>query len=354
MPCIRSARLRLISGLLITITLYVVVTDTFARKYPSNYVKDWNSPRITLKEIKRCPKADGFDFPVGKPNAKGYYNAQGFTRNNHLADDWNGVRGGNSDLGDPIYAIANGIVVHAKNHHGPWGRVTRILHNAGTHKKPVYVESLYGHMRTILVKRGTIVKRGQKIGTIGNANGTWWAHLHLEIRTTINKSLGVGYSTDTTGYVNPTAYIKRHRPYWQTASYKRRMAKRAALRKQRRKERALARKNRNNIAFISSKGTVHAVVTSMFNSIENISEHILEANRSEPETILSNIEIAITIGISACESTGLSDVRETDNAMRTIIVVGTFWGPKLFSPSQPKKKYFYINLSGQKLRFRYY
>lgn len=35
--------------------------------------------------------ADAFDFPVGKPDAKSYYNAQPFTKNNHLGDDWNAV-----------------------------------------------------------------------------------------------------------------------------------------------------------------------------------------------------------------------------------------------------------------------
>jgi len=49
--------------------------------------------------------SDGFDFPIGKPNARGYYNAQKFQENNHLGDDWNGVGGGNSDLGDAIYTI---------------------------------------------------------------------------------------------------------------------------------------------------------------------------------------------------------------------------------------------------------
>jgi hypothetical protein len=46
------------------------------------------------------PICDGFDYPVGKPNGKGYYNAQKFGENTHLGEDWNGVRGGNSDLGD--------------------------------------------------------------------------------------------------------------------------------------------------------------------------------------------------------------------------------------------------------------
>jgi len=180
--------------------------------YPDNYEESSGGPSISLTLISRCPVADGLDFPVGKPNAKRYYNAQKFGRNNHLGDDWNGVGGGNSDLNDPVYAIANGIVVQSKNFHGGWGRVVRILHNVGTKNKPVYIESLYAHMRSSLLKTGALVKRGQKIGTIGNANGVYWAHLHLEIRTIINKPLGNGYSADSRGFTDPTTFISRHRP----------------------------------------------------------------------------------------------------------------------------------------------
>jgi len=72
--------------------------------------------------------ADGFDYPVGKPNAKGYYNAQGFAGTTHLGDDWNAVTGGNSDLGDPIYAVANGYVNFAEDLAGGWGNVIRVWH----------------------------------------------------------------------------------------------------------------------------------------------------------------------------------------------------------------------------------
>ncbi len=37
--------------------------------------------------------ANAFDYPVGKPDAVGYYNAQPFGKNHHLGDDWNAVTG---------------------------------------------------------------------------------------------------------------------------------------------------------------------------------------------------------------------------------------------------------------------
>jgi murein DD-endopeptidase MepM/ murein hydrolase activator NlpD len=154
-------------------------------------------------------RCDGFDFPVGKPDGKGYYNAQPFLKNNHLGDDWNAVTGGNSDLGDPIYAIANGYVVFSKDAGSGWGNVIRVMHQLND---STYVESLYAHCDTMLVQSKEGIKRGQKIATIGNANGAYYAHLHLEIRDSVEMEVGGGYSSFYTGYVDPTAFIKAHRP----------------------------------------------------------------------------------------------------------------------------------------------
>ena len=65
-----------------------------------------------------------------------------------------------------------------------WGRVILIRH---AYRDPrngqvKFIDSQYGHLRSILVSKGDRVKRGQKIGTLGNNRGMYAAHLHFEIR----------------------------------------------------------------------------------------------------------------------------------------------------------------------------
>ena len=152
--------------------------------------------------------ADGFDFPVGAPDAQGYRDAQPFGENNHSGEDWNGKNGGDTDLGDPIYAIANGWVSEAENQGGGWCNVMRIIHlNDGS-----LIESLYAHNEIMLKKKGDWVYRGEQIATIGKC-ANYYAHLHFELRTTPGLPLGNGYSSQLEGFVSPTTYIRAHRPH---------------------------------------------------------------------------------------------------------------------------------------------
>jgi len=155
--------------------------------------------------------ADGFDYPVGKPNAKGYYNAQPFGKNDYLGDDWNGVGGGNPDKGDPIFSMAHGYVTQSINFYGGWGKVVRIVHPFPSGDSLQLVESLYAHMDDMFARKGQWVHKGDTIGTIGTAEGIYLAHLHLEVRDQPNMDLGGGYSTVTRGYLDPTKFIKEHR-----------------------------------------------------------------------------------------------------------------------------------------------
>jgi murein DD-endopeptidase MepM/ murein hydrolase activator NlpD len=156
--------------------------------------------------------ADGFDFPVGKPEAEGYYKARGFRPGGHVGEDWDGVRGGDTDLGDPIYSAGDGIVVFARDVHLGWGNVVIIRHAYREGGNVKYIDALYGHLQKMLVGRGQRVSRGQQIATMGTAHGQYDAHLHFEIR----KNLEIGMSRskfqkDFNNYYDPTQFINSHR-----------------------------------------------------------------------------------------------------------------------------------------------
>jgi murein DD-endopeptidase MepM/ murein hydrolase activator NlpD len=177
--------------------------------------RDGNGARAAHREPGGC---DGFDFPVGAPDAEGYRDSQPFGDADHLGEDWNGVGGGDSDLGDPVTAIGDGVVADASDHAGGWGNVVRIIHlcSAGGRDAddPPPVESLYAHLDTIDVAPGQIVRRGDRLGTIGTAHGMYLAHLHLELRARPGLPLGGGYAQGEAreGHLDPSAYISTHRP----------------------------------------------------------------------------------------------------------------------------------------------
>ena len=76
------------------------------------------------------PLCDGFDFPVGKPDGNGYYRSRGLRLKSprHMGEDWNGNKGGNSDLGDPVYSVGHGVVTYAADARGAWGKGVIVRH----------------------------------------------------------------------------------------------------------------------------------------------------------------------------------------------------------------------------------
>lgn len=168
---------------------------------------------LCAQETATVRAADGFQYPVG-PNGtgEGYYIARGYRPNGHLGEDWNGVRGGNTDLGDPVYATANGYVTFARNYHVGWGNVVIIRHAYYDGSTLKYVDSLYGHLLDFSVQEGEQIKRGQKIGRIGDNFGMYEAHLHFEMR----KNLEIGmfrssFPRDFSNYYSPNEFVASHR-----------------------------------------------------------------------------------------------------------------------------------------------
>ena len=139
----------------------------------------------TESKKKPAPKAESFAYPIGEKDfitaardrKDKWYNAQDFGKNDHLGEDWNKNSGGNTDCGEPVFAAAAGTITYEENAGPGWGNVIIIEHELPDGKK---VQTLYGHLSEILKSNGTVKKR-EKIGTIGNADGKYWCHLHFEL-----------------------------------------------------------------------------------------------------------------------------------------------------------------------------
>lgn len=111
-----------------------------------------------------------------------------YTFGYHTGSDLNlpGVSG--ADKGEPVYAVADGMVTYS-GRAGTWGNIIVVEHADGmvTHhdghieRQPVY--SRYGHVDDrIQVRAGESVARGQLLGYIGLAAGaTAGWHLHFDI-----------------------------------------------------------------------------------------------------------------------------------------------------------------------------
>lgn len=78
-----------------------------------------------------------------------------------------------TQLGNKVYATANGIVVVAEYRIG-YGNVVKIDHGFG-------FSTLYAHLSKIAVKEGQKVKRWDVIGYVGTTGKSTGPHLHYEV-----------------------------------------------------------------------------------------------------------------------------------------------------------------------------
>jgi hypothetical protein len=129
-----------------------------------------------------------------------------------MGEDWNGLEGGNSDRGKPVYATGNGIVVLARDMRMSWGNLVIIRHIFLEDRQMKTVDSVYAHLDKILVREGKQIVRGQQIGTIGTNHGMYTAHLHFEVR----KNLYIGFNQrafgkDYSNYYVPSSFIAQRR-----------------------------------------------------------------------------------------------------------------------------------------------
>jgi murein DD-endopeptidase MepM/ murein hydrolase activator NlpD len=78
-----------------------------------------------------------------------------------------------ADVGTPIYSAAGGLVV-AQEVHPAYGQMIEIDHGNE-------LITRYAHASKIFVKKGDLLKRGQKIAEVGTSGRSTGPHLHFEV-----------------------------------------------------------------------------------------------------------------------------------------------------------------------------
>ena len=78
-----------------------------------------------------------------------------------------------SDSGTPILAAAGGVVV-TQEYHPAYGNMVEVDHGND-------LVTRYAHASRVLIKKGDLVKRGQKIAEVGSTGRSTGPHLHFEV-----------------------------------------------------------------------------------------------------------------------------------------------------------------------------
>jgi len=98
----------------------------------------------------------------------------------------------NAVSGTPVVAAADGVVLSA-TYHPEFGNLIELDHGDG-------LVTRYAHLSRMDAQAGSLVKRGERIGAVGNTGRSTGPHLHFEVRM-----LGVAQ--------NPAQFLKQGEEY---------------------------------------------------------------------------------------------------------------------------------------------
>ncbi len=120
----------------------------------------------------------GFGWPVRSGSVSSYYGPR--SRNFHEGIDIGAPRGA------PVLAAKAGRVVYSGRAIRGYGNLVIISHNSG-------YSTLYAHNSRNLVRKGSYVRRGEKIALIGSTGRSTGPHVHFEVRKNERPADPLGY-----------------------------------------------------------------------------------------------------------------------------------------------------------------
>ena len=141
----------------------------------SSQIEDRQAQLDTLEALLADRKLQDDVFLAGRPIKKGWMSSRYGRRTDPFTGgvDWHpGVDFAAKENSD-IIAVASGVVTWADDRY-EYGKMVEINHGNGFITR-------YAHCKSLLVKPGDIVKKGQTIGLVGSTGRSTGPHVHFEV-----------------------------------------------------------------------------------------------------------------------------------------------------------------------------
>lgn len=135
------------------------------------------------------PVAEAFALPFGKGTGEGYHVFRK-AFDELPGETWDGVGGGDTDLGNPVSTIGDGLVIFSGDSESKWGNMVIVRHAYRDERgEIVLIDSIYAYLFEVFVRTGDEVSLGDPIGAIGRAKKEGnTALLYFAIRKCVDHS----------------------------------------------------------------------------------------------------------------------------------------------------------------------
>jgi len=135
-----------------------------------SYIEMMSNAKKNKSTLRHYPAIYPVDLSEAKLVSKFGYRIDPFSKRykKHEGHDFS------AKVGTDVFATADGVVISSK-YNGSFGNFIEISHGNG-------YKTIYGHLYKRHVKQGSYIKRGDKIGEVGNTGRSTAPHLHYEIK----------------------------------------------------------------------------------------------------------------------------------------------------------------------------
>lgn len=141
----------------------------------ASQINDRQQQLDTLEDLLADRKLQSDVFLAGRPIKKGWMSSRYGRRTDPFTGgaDWHAGMDFAAKEDSDIIAVASGVVTWAADRY-QYGKMIEISHGNG-------FATRYGHCKSLTVKPGDIVKKGQVVGTVGSTGRSTGPHVHFEV-----------------------------------------------------------------------------------------------------------------------------------------------------------------------------